>query len=170
MSAVSSSVTWPPFGGNVHINMTSWMPSDHNQRAAVIADKDFQLAYLFSEYRGGQDQRWANYVATAMQPAYRNKLSQPGVTTQSFTGSVRYFLMRAFPDPNTRGAIDVTACEDVAHAPSTDLHSGKVIPGTPSADQSYWRYTDVIGESGGQWKVVAAYPASYYPRERDCKP
>jgi hypothetical protein len=169
MSVASSTVTWPPFGSNVHIDMTNWTPADHSEVPAVIADKDFQLAFLYSEYRGGQDQRWANYVSSGMQPAYQTKLSQPDVTTQSFTGTVRYFLMRAFPDPSMRGAIDVSACEDVAQAPSTDLHTGKIIPGTPP-DQSYWRYTDVISQSGGQWKVVAAYPASYYPRERDCKP
>lgn len=163
-------MNWPPFGANVHIKMTSWLPSDHSQSPAVIADKNFQLAYLYSEYRGGQDQRWANFVAPSMQSAYRQKLSQPDITTQSFTGTVRYFLMRASPDPNTNGAIDVSACEDVAQAPSTDLKTGKAIPGTPPPDHSYWRYTDVIGQSGGQWKVVAAYPASYYPRERECKP
>ena len=150
--------------------MTGWTPHDKSQARAVIADKDFQLAFLYSEYRGGQDQAWTTYVSSGVEPAYQTKLSQPDVTTQSFTGTVRYFRMRAYPDPDKHGAIDVSACEDVAQAPSTDLHTGKVIPGTPSANQSYWRYTDVIAQSGGQWKVVAAYPASYYPRERDCQP
>lgn len=168
--AGSSTVTWPPFGSNVHIDMTSWLPSDRSQVPAVIADKDFQLAYLYSEYRGGQDQRWADYASPAIQPSYKKTLSQPDVTTQSFTGTVRYFQMQAFPDPNTHGAIDVSSCEDSSRAPSTDLHSGKIIPGTPPPDQAAWRYTEVVGYSGGQWKVISAYPSSYYPREKDCKP
>jgi hypothetical protein len=169
-SAVSSTVTWPPFGSNVHIDMTGWTPSEPSQVPAVIADKDFQLAYLYSSYRGGQDQRWASYASPAMHPSYQRSLSGPDTTTQSFTGTVRYFQMQAFPDPNMHGAVDVSSCEDVSRAPSTDLHSGKVIPGTPAPDQAAWRYTDVIGKSGGQWKVVSNYPSSFYPRERDCKP
>src|SRR6185437_813911 len=34
----------PPFGSNVHIDMTSWVPTDTSQAAAANADKSYELA------------------------------------------------------------------------------------------------------------------------------
>src|SRR5215467_16124721 len=45
----------PPFGSNVHIDMTSWLPTDASQAQAVNVDKNYELAFLYAEYKGGQD-------------------------------------------------------------------------------------------------------------------
>ena len=31
---------------------------------AVLADKDYELAFLYAEYTGGKSQDWASYVTT----------------------------------------------------------------------------------------------------------
>jgi hypothetical protein len=92
----------PPFGRNVHVEMTSWLPSSTAQAAAVITDKDYELAYLYSEYRGGQDQSWVSYVSSMMQSAVRQSLRATDVTTESFTGTISYFGLRVIPDPIRR--------------------------------------------------------------------
>ncbi|MGC2008941.1 hypothetical protein, partial [Trebonia sp.] len=84
----------PPFGTNVHIEMTSWLPTSTAQAQAVITDKDYELAYLYSEYRGGQDQSWVSYVGSMMQSAVQQSLRATDVTTESFTGTISYFDMR----------------------------------------------------------------------------
>ena len=45
----------PPFGKNVHIDMTTWLPANASLAQAVLTDKDYELAYLYAEYTGGQD-------------------------------------------------------------------------------------------------------------------
>ena len=47
------SVIMPPFGKNAHVFMTDWMPKDASMAKAVLADKDYELAFLYSEYTGG---------------------------------------------------------------------------------------------------------------------
>jgi hypothetical protein len=90
----------PPFGKNVHIEMTSWLPSSTAQAQAVITDKDYELAYLYSEYRGGQDQSWVSYVSSIMQSAVQQSLRATDVTTESFTGTISYFGMRVALRPH----------------------------------------------------------------------
>src|SRR5262245_50847652 len=59
----SQRVTWPPFGSNVHVIMTDWLPVDRSEVPAVITAKNFLLAFLYAEYKGNQDRRWAIYVS-----------------------------------------------------------------------------------------------------------
>src|SRR5439155_4596195 len=51
-----------PFGSNVHILMPAWLPADRGEVPAVITAKNFLLAFLYAEYKGNQDHRWAIYV------------------------------------------------------------------------------------------------------------
>ena len=68
--AGSGSYVMPPFGTNVHVDMTSWLPANAAQAQAVNTDKDYELAYLYArKYKGGQDQTWVNYVSSVMQTA-----------------------------------------------------------------------------------------------------
>src|SRR6185437_5907264 len=46
-----NSLHWPPFGHGVHIAMPGWLPADPHQAPAVIAAKNFLLAFLYAEYR-----------------------------------------------------------------------------------------------------------------------
>ncbi len=165
------SLAMPPFGSNAHIDMTNWMPADPGQAQAVLTDKDYQLAYLYAEYTGGKDQRWTSYASTTMQPELTSALAAPGVTTESFIGTIRFSHMTAIPDPNVRSEIDVSACFDNAQSSNTNLRTGKVIPDNTPLDQHYFRYTDVLGKSiDGQWQEVSEFPHIYYPRAKECKP
>lgn len=161
----------PPFGSNVHIDMTSWLPASTAEAAAVNADKSFQLAYLYAEYKGGQDGRWANYVNSGAQSTLQQSLQATDVTTESFTGTIKYFDMSVIPDPVTKGAYDVLTCFDNAGAANTNLATGAVIPDTSSPDSHYMRVSDELSkDAAGQWQVVSSFPTVYYPEAPECKP
>ena len=170
-AASGTSVVMPPFGKNVHIEMTNWRPADASQAQAVLTDKDYELAYLYAEYTSGQDTSWTGYVSPTMQTEVQNALSQPDITGESFTGTIGFFDMAAVPDPTVTGDLDVSACFDNAGSSNTNAQTGKVIPDTTSADQHYYRYTDQLAKnSAGQWKVISDLPPIYYPRAKECKP
>ena len=161
----------PPFGSNVRIQMTSWLPADPAQAAAVNTDKSYELAYLYAEYKGGQDERWVNYVSPAMKAAVEQSLRATDVTTQSFVGTVKYFDMSVIPDPVVKGDLDVSACFDNAGSNNTSLSTGAVIPDTAPRDSHYVRIADELRKDpAGQWQVYSSLPAVYYPEAAQCKP
>ena len=170
-AAGSGGYVMPPFGTNVHVDMTSWVPANAAQAQAVNTDKDYELAYLYAEYKGGQDQTWVNYVSSVMQTAVQQSLQATDVTTESFIGTVKYFDMSVIPDPLVKGDLDVSACFDNAGSSNTDLTTGKVIPDTSAPDSHYVRIADELRkDSAGQWQVVSSLPAIYYPQAAQCKP
>jgi len=165
----SQRVTWPPFGRNVHIIMPAWLPADRRQVPAVITAKNFLLAFLYAEYRGNQDHRWAIYAAGRVSGALAADLSQPDVTDESFTGTIRFSRMRAFPDPSLAGAVDVSECFSNARSANVSLRSGQVIPDITPPGQRHYRNTDVLApDRGGRWHVVSVYPVIYYPQAKEC--
>ena len=170
-SATTGGLAWPPFGHQVHVVMPGWLPGQRSEAAAVVANKNFLLALLYAEYRGDRDHRWRAYVRTTLRPALSAQLSQPDVTTQSFTGTIRFSHMSAFPDPAHKHAIDVAQCFDNSHSVNTSIHTGRPVPDNTPADQHYYRTTNVLSRgSDGTWQVIAMYPAIYYPRVPECKP
>ena len=163
-------LNWPPFGGNVHIVMPGWLPADPGKVPAVIAAKNFLLAFLYAEYRGNQDGRWTGYASGQVLSALKANLSEPSVTTESFSGTIVFSHMRAFPDPATAGAIDVSECFDNAGSRNTDLATGRNVADRTPASQHYYMNTDVMARANGQWRVISVYPVVYYPQARECKP
>jgi len=161
---------WPPFGRDVHIGMPGWLPTDPHQASAVLAAKNFLLAFLYAEYRGNQDDRWARYVSPTVLSALKSSLTQPVVSTESFTGTIAFTHMQASPDPTTKGAVDVSECFDNARSDNTDLATGKVVADHVPANQHYYLNTDVMAESNGRWQVVSVDPVIYYPQAAECKP
>ena len=171
-AASAAGYAMPPFGKNAHVDMTSYEPANPDQAAAVNADKDFQLAYLYAEYKGGQDSSWTNYVAPVAQSSVQRSLSSSAVTTESFTGTIKFFDMSITPDPVTKGGYYVLSCFDTAGEEVTNFSTGAVISGTSTSDQSYARLSDVLlkDPGTGQWQVVSSFPAVYYPKAPECKP
>jgi hypothetical protein len=167
----SQKVTWPPFGRDVHIIMPAWLPADPSKVPAVITAKNFLLAFLYAEYKGNQDRRWTTYVAGSVAGALSSNLSKPGVTTESFTGTIRFSQMDAFADPVLPGAVDVSECFNNVDSANIGLHNGKVIPDRTPPGQHYYRNTDALArDAGGRWHVVTVYPVIYYPQAKECKP
>jgi hypothetical protein len=165
----SQRVTWPPFGSNVHVIMPAWLPAARSEVPAVITAKNFLLAFLYAEYKGSRDHRWAIYVTGQVSGALAADLSQPGVTTESFTGTIRFSQMRAFPDPSMAGAVDVSECFSNARSANVGLHTGHVIPDTTPPDQRHYRNTDVLtADRAGHWHIVSVYPVIYYPQAKEC--
>jgi hypothetical protein len=166
----TGALAWPPFGGNVHIFMPGWLPADQGATAAVVAAKNFLLAFLYAEYRGNQDDRWTRYVSGDVLGALKANLSKPSVTTESFAGAISFSHMQAYPDPTTTGAIDVSECFDNSGSRNTSLATGKIIPDRIPAGQHYYKNTDVMARKHGQWNVVSVYPVIYYPQAPECRP
>jgi hypothetical protein len=166
----AGTLAWPPFGRNVRIFMPGWLPADPGQVPAVVAAKNFLLAFLYAEYRGNQDDRWTRYVSGDVLSALKANLSEPSVTTESFTGTIIFSRLRAYPDPTTVGAIDVSECFDSSGTHNTSLATGKIIADRIPADNHYYRNTDVMARKNGQWNVVSVYPVVYYPQAAECKP
>lgn len=164
-------LAWPPFGPQAHVVMPAWMPAQASESAAVIANKDFLLALVYAEYRGNQDTRWKAYASPRIRAALGAQLAQPDVTTESFTGTIRFSHMSAFPDPVIKGAIDVAQCFDNSRSVNTGIRTGRPVPAHTPADQHYYRTTNVLApDQAGTWRVVSMYPAVYYPRAPECKP
>jgi hypothetical protein len=86
---------------------------------------------------------------------------QPPVATRhSFRGRVRYFAIRAYPDPATHGAVGVTGCcFDDAGAVTTSLRTGQPDGPAGPANQRYFRCADIVARRGGRWVVIGNYPA-----------
>lgn len=170
-SGAADGLSWPPFGNQVRIVMPGWKPSQASEAPAVTADKNFLLALLYAEYRGNQDSRWQAYAGPRLRPVLAAQLAKPDITTQSFTGTIRFSHLSAFPDPMVKGAIDVAQCFDNSHSANTSLSTGRPIPDRTPADQHYYRTTNALARaSNGTWQVISMYPAVYYPRAPECKP
>lgn len=166
----SDLLAWPPFGPDVHIVLPGRLPRARSETGAVIAAEDFLLAYLYAEYRGNQDDRWSNYVWGPVRSALESNLAVPSVTTESFTGTIIFSHLSAFPDPTEPGAVDVAECFDNARSANTSLATGKVVPDHAPANQHYYLNTDVLALRNGQWRVISVDPVIYYPQARECKP
>ena len=163
-------LAWPPFGADVHVVMPGWLPRARGERQPVIVAKDFLLAFLYAEYRGNQDDRWAGYVSGPVQSALESNLAEPDVTTESFTGTIIFAHLSAFPDPTEPGAIDVSECFDNAGSANTSLATGKTVPDHGPANRHYYLNTDVLALRNGQWRVISVNPVIYYPQARECRP
>jgi hypothetical protein len=163
-------LAWPPFGPDVHIVLPGRLPRARRVARAVIVAEDFLLAFLYAEYRGNQDDRWSGYVSGPVRGALESNLAEPDVTTESFTGTIIFSHLSAFPDPTEPGAIDVSECFDNARSANTSLATGKAVPDHSPANQHYYLNTDVLALRNGQWRVISVDPVIYYPQARECKP
>jgi hypothetical protein len=174
-TAAGTTLTVPPFGQNAHIAMTSWLPAQRSEIPAVIAAKNFLLAVLYADYTGDRDHRWTGYAAPGpVRSGLARTLAQPGITTESFTGTIRLWRMHALKTgPGPKGSIEVFECIDNSHARNTGLSSGKVLPKrlqTPK-NQNYYLNSDVLARSStGHWQVISIPAAVYYPQAQECKP
>jgi hypothetical protein len=170
-SSGPGSVVMPPFGKNARIVMTGYLPKDAEMAKAAVADKDYELAFLYAEYTGGQSDDWASYVGRTMEAQVRALLAKPDVTAESFKGTIKIFDLRVIRDPAVAGNLDVSACFDNAKAVNTDLKSGAVLPGQAPSNDNYYRFTDQLAKSSdGHWQVVSNYPIVHYPQAKECKP
>lgn len=167
----ASSVVMPPFGKNVRIVMTPWLPARASEAPAVITAKNFLLAVLYADYTGGRDHRWEAYAGSSVvRNGMASTLAAPSVTTESFTGTIRIWHMSAIAGKNT---IAVTECVDSARARNTSLSTGQVLPRGQqnSTDQNYYSNTDILSRNAaGQWTVISIPATIYYPQALECKP
>ncbi|HEY7145971.1 MAG TPA: hypothetical protein VH637_17165 [Streptosporangiaceae bacterium] len=172
-STTAAGLVMPPFGASAHIDMTSYAPKSHDTAQAVLAAKNFLLAVLYADYTGGKDHRWKGYVTgSRVRTGMTETLSQPGVTTESFQGTVKFWHMSAFKSKKGAVSVTVTECVDSSHALNTSLSTGKVLPKSKQlpTDQNFYSNSDVlVKNSSGQWRVISILPQITYPRAVECK-
>ncbi len=170
--ATTLTLVRPPFGHNAHVLMTPWMPGRPSERAAVMTAKDFVLAVLYADYTGDRDQRWRSYIASArVRTGLADTLHVPSVTTESFTGTVRFWRMHAVREGH--GKVLVTECVDTLGARNTSLSTGKILPPGQQTkhDDNFYLNSDVLAkERSGRWGVVSIPNTVYYPQAQECKP
>lgn len=173
-SATSTQLAVPPFGQNAHVAMTSWLPANSSEIPAVITAKDFLLAVLYADYTGNRDHRWTTYVAAGpARTGLARSLAVPGVTHESFTGTIRLWRMHALATSGAKGSVEVTECVDSARVRNTGRRSGKVLPKRlqNTTDQNYYLNSDVLAKNtAGNWRIISISPAIYYPEAQECKP
>ncbi len=172
-STTAGGLVLPPFGANAHIDMTSYSPKDSDTAQAVLAAKNFLLAVLYADYTGGKDHRWKDYVTgSRVRTGMTQTLSQPGITTESFKGTIRFWHMSAFKSAKGTISVTVTECVDSSRALNTGLRTGKVLPKGKQVptDQNFYSNSDVlVKDPSGQWRVISILPTIYYPRAPECK-
>jgi len=170
--ATTLTLVRPPFGHNAHVLMTPWMPSRPAERAAVMTAKDFVLAVLYADYTGDRDQRWRSYISSArVRTGLADTLRVPSVTTESFTGTVRFWRMHAVREGHAK--LLVSECVDTAGARNTSLSTGKILPPgqqTKHNDNFYLNSDVLASERSGRWGVVSIPTTVYYPQAQECKP
>lgn len=173
-TAQAQSLISPAFGSNAHLDMTGWLPASASERPAVITDKNFLQAFLYAEYTGGRDQTWKAYVSSSsLLASLTQDLAGADVTTESWTGTIRFFSMSAVANAPEQGDLEVSECIDAAGARNTSLSTGKVLPASQqnTTDQNYYYNSDVLAkDSAGQWLVTAIPQPVYYPQAAQCKP
>jgi hypothetical protein len=160
----------PPFGSNVQVHMTDWIPpADPAQVPAVVAAKNYLLAFYYAQYVGNKDDRWTAYVSGTAQPTIAQALDVPAVTTESFTGTLTFPQMTAAADPRINGAVDVSTCVDAFHMTDTSLTTGKALTRQPPVNQDIYRTTTIMAQgSNGGWYVIGINDPVFYPTAKGC--
>lgn len=149
--------------------MEAYKPADKALRPAVIAAEDYLLAVWYSDYTGGRDKRWENYVYGHMRSEMASYLAQPDVTTESFAGSLRVWDVSAAQFP--KNEVEVADCIDLAGAKNTNLATGAILPRSEqnTTDENYYYNADVVAKVRGHWRVIS-FNQINYPRAVECKP
>lgn len=160
----------PPFGPNLHVIMTSWLPPAGSPLIpAVLAAKNWYLALYYSEYVGGTDTRWMTYTAGSAQASYAAFLKGPVIAGQSFTGTISFTGMSAAPDPLLKGDIDVFMCVATAHGTEVFYPSEKPEPKQPPLNtDDYTQKAYLAQGSTGQWYLVGATNPHDIPAAQGC--
>jgi hypothetical protein len=162
----------PPFGSNLHVTMTSWLPPAGSPLIpAVVAAKNWYLALYYSEYVGGTDNRWMTYTGGTAQSSVQKLLQGPLVAAQSFTGSISFTGMSAAPDKVLKGDIDVFICVATAHTTEVSYPGEKPEPRQPPLNTDDYKQMAYMAQgSNGQWYLVGSTKLNYIPAAQGCPP
>jgi hypothetical protein len=159
----------PPFGSNLHVMMSAFLPPVATLIPAVVAAKDYYLALYYSEYTGGSDTRWMTYTAGTQQTTVGAFLKGPVVAGQSFTGTLTFTDMSAAPDKIITGDIDVFMCVDSSHTTEVTYPGGRPLAKQPPLSQDDFRQMLYMAEgSNGQWYMDGATNPHYLPAAQGC--
>ena len=170
----SASLAHFPFPPDVHIEFQSPLPTDPQQAAAVITDRNFQLAWYYALYTVGKQVRFAPYISSRSELTHAEiSLAQGTSDHLSFTGTLRFFDTTVQPAAGIPADLAVTSCGDNSRLLNTEPGTRKVVPDTTTPpDQHYFLQRDTYAPAGnGKWGLVAD-KVSFYPdgNAKECKP
>ena len=164
-----------PFPASVHIDFQTPVPADQQQRSVVLTDENFQLAYYWSLYSEGGDQRFARYIASptvlsAVQAGVAQNLAQH----ERIRGTLRIYRTTVTPVTSSSGSPGgqaVTFCGDNSKLASVSARTGAVVPDQTPAAHHWFSQTDSYISRNGGW-ALASISTTFYPTgpARECLP
>jgi hypothetical protein len=172
-SVAASGLARFPFPSSVHIEFQTPLPADQQDASVVVTDEDFQLAYYYSLYSEGGNQRFASYIASqTVQTAVQASVAQNFTEHERIRGTLRIFDTTVSGVAGAPSDLAVSFCGDNSQLVSVSARTGQVVPDNTPADHDYFRETDsYLPEKGGKWGL-AAITVTFYPNgpAKECKP
>jgi hypothetical protein len=164
-----------PFPASVHIEFQTPPPASSPQRAVVLTDEDFQLAYYWSLYSEGGNQRFARYIASpTVLSAVQASVAQNFAEHERIRGTLRIYRTTVAQVAGAAGApsgLAVSFCGDNSQLASVSARTGAVVPDQTPAVQHWFSQTDSYIARHGSW-VLASISTVFYPAgpAKECKP
>jgi len=152
-----------PFGADVHFQFQTPLPGDPDEQAAVVADRNFQLAYYYAIYSGGSSKAVYQYIpasSTSIRTdVFTSVSSQRGTT---FTGTLLIYRTTVSATPGASGDLTVTSCFDSAKQTTLNRSTHQPLPGQNQIPQdNMFTESDTWMPVNGGWKLSAIVHQTY---------
>lgn len=162
-ASAASSVVRFPFGAGVHFQFQTSLPTDPDEQAAVIADRDFQLAYYYAIYSGGASKAVYQYIpspSTAIRTDVFDSISSQRGTT--FTGTLLIYRTTVETTPGASDDLTVTSCYDSAKQTTLYRSTGEPLPGQNQIPQdNMFTESDTWMPVNGGWELAGIVHETY---------
>jgi hypothetical protein len=163
-ASTTSGVVHFPFPADVHIEFQTPLPADQQQAAAVVADDDYELAYLYAIYSDAKNMSVLKYVDRLVPATYTaTVVAVDNQKSTAFTGTERIYDTTARPTAGEPAELTVSSCVNSVALQSTNRSTGQIVPGqSTSPEQNVWLESDTLFPVGGAWKIISTSHV-YYP-------
>lgn len=150
-TAIQASTETFAFGNDVHFDFQTPLPSDPDQRAAVIDSRDYILAYFYGLYNGGNVSKGIDLILP-MQTSVKVALSNSvyPYRNQTFTGTTVVYDTTIEATSGASGDWTVASCVNEAKTTAYYRSNHKVVPGQNQipADNTWWQSQVWVPYSG----------------------
>jgi hypothetical protein len=163
-ASTTSGVVHFPFPADVHIEFQTPLPADPQQAAAVVADDDYELAYLYAIYSDAKNMSVLKYVDRLVPATYTaTVVAVDNQKSTAFTGTERIYDTTVQPTAGEPTELTVSSCVNSVALLSTNRSTGQIVPSQNSSpEQNVWLESDTLIPVSGAWKVIATNHL-YYP-------
>jgi hypothetical protein len=164
-----------PFPASVHIEFQTPTPADQQEQSVVRTDEDFQLAYYWSLYSEGGQQRFARYIASpTVLSTVQASVAQNFAQHERIRGTLRIYRTTVTPvaaSSGSPGGLAVSFCGDNSQLASVSARTGAAVPDSTPAAHHWFSQTDSYIAQHGTW-ALASISTTFYPTgpAQECKP